>query len=348
MSSADINSQEYWNGRFDKDWESNLGKEQSRFFANVALDNMPPWLRSMANQQDWTVCDWGCAQGDGTDVLASHFARERVTGIDFAESAVEKARASYPGLRFEAQDWIAADGGDESFNIVFSSNTLEHFVDPFGVLAKLFEHAEQCVVLALPYRELNRISEHFFTFTAENIPLIANSDWTLAHSAVVDCRGMNPTYWHGDQIILVYVNRIWAQSRLTLADGSLISEPMIAPADLMSEKLDVLRADSQRLAGEIATIKIQLEEQAQRQLQEEAKQHALQQQQLSQAVGRDAERESELQRLSEETQRLIGELRQTQADRDEMEQLLIEIKNSASWRVTGPFRGVSRALRKLF
>ena len=44
MSEMDINSHEYWNGRFERDWESNLGREQSRFFAKVALDNLPVWL----------------------------------------------------------------------------------------------------------------------------------------------------------------------------------------------------------------------------------------------------------------------------------------------------------------
>lgn len=345
MTSTDINSQDYWNGRFDQDWEANLGKEQSRFFAHVALENLPRWMRSVANQQNWTVCDWGCAQGDGTDVLASHFTRERVAGVDFAKSAVEKARAAYPGLRFEAQDWLATDGIDEKFNIVFSSNTLEHFVDPFDVLSKLFQRAEQCVVLALPYRELNRISEHFFTFTAENIPLVANADWTLVHSAVVDCRTMNPTHWHGEQVILVYANRDWAR-KLTLADGSLMSDAPAVPVDLVSGKLDLITADNQRLGNEILAIKAQLEEQLQ--LQEQSQQLA---QATAHSVELSAERYAELGRLSAErnaeVERLSAERRQIEADRDEMAQMLAEIKESASWRITKPFRAVSRSLRKV-
>ena len=78
MSEMDINSHEYWNGRFERDWESNLGREQSRFFAKVALDNLPVWLTAAVKNGNWSV-RLGCAQGDGTAVLADFFARNRVT-----------------------------------------------------------------------------------------------------------------------------------------------------------------------------------------------------------------------------------------------------------------------------
>lgn len=315
MTSTDINSQDYWNGRFETDWESNLGKEQSRFFARVALDHLPEWLRGAANQEAWKICDWGCAQGDGTDVLASYFPRERVTGIDFAEAAVEKARAAYPGIRFEPQDWIANDAIEERFSMIFSSNTLEHFHDPFEVLAKLFKRADCCAVLALPYRELSRISEHFFTFTAENIPLVANGDWMLVHAQAVDCRPMEPTYWHGDQVILVYVNRTWAQSKkLALADGLLNSDTPTIPADVTGFKIDMLRAENETLAKSVDSVKAQLEEQ----LKEQAA--------LIEA------RAADLQRLLDDRQRLA-------AERDALAQELAAIKSSRSWRyAAGLFR----------
>jgi hypothetical protein len=321
LTSTDINSQDYWNGRFETDWESNLGKEQSRFFARVALDTLPAWLRSAANQDGWTVCDWGCAQGDGTDVMASYFSREHVIGVDFAEAAVEKARAAYPSVRFEAQDWIAHDDVNEKFSMIFSSNTLEHFHDPFTVLSKLFNHAEHCVVLALPYRELSRISEHFFTFTPENIPLVADEDWVLAYARAVDCRPMEPTYWHGDQVILVYVNRAWAQAKkLALADGLLGAEtPPLPLEDLTSAKIDLLRSENALLADELSALKVQLE------------QHFSQQAALNQA------READVQRLDEER-------RQLAAERDAMAKELSEIKSSNSWRMMSPMRN----LRKKF
>jgi len=248
MSNASINSQTYWNDRFDQDWESNLGREQSRFFAKVAVDNMPEWLKSLARAEGWSICDWGCAQGDGTEVLADYLAPATMTGVDFAEAAIEKARATYGRLRFETQDWVADPAVAEQFDAVFSSNTLEHFSDPFSVLAQLFRRATRCVILALPYRELIRVSEHFYTFTGENIPLIPDPEWSLVHGAAVDCRAMEPTYWQGEQVLLVYGRRDWvAEVGLALGDAYMQADTPVqstAMADLtariaeLSEKLE--------------------------------------------------------------------------------------------------------------
>lgn len=313
MSDTDINSQNYWNGRFEKDWESNMGKEQSRFFAKVALENLPAWLRSVAGKDGWTICDWGCAQGDGTDVIASHFARERVTGIDFAESAVKKARHAYPGIRFEAQDWLASSKVDGKYSLIFSSNTLEHFEDPFKVLDTLFQRAEQCVVLALPYRELDRISEHFFSFTPENIPLIAHTDWILVHARALDCREMSPTYWHGDQIILVYAKRSWVESsNLVLADCFLNADTADTNDARNRRELDALRQENSLLSNSVAEIKLLLDKQA---------------------------------RLQVEIQ---AENRQLEIANKELIVELTKIKASSSWRLTGPFRLLASGLRKVF
>lgn len=325
MTSTNINSHDYWNSRFDNDWESSLGKEQSRFFAHVALANMPNWVRSMANQEKWTICDWGCAQGDGTDVLGGYFYREGITGIDFAESAVEKARATYPGLRFEAQDWLKNGNGYEKFDLVFSSNTLEHFVDPFSVLEKLFQRAKQCVVLALPYRELNRIPEHFFTFTAENIPLIAAPDWILIHSAVVDCRTMDPTYWAGEQIILVYVNRERAAAnKLALADAALTSNAMPTLMDPTPE-LVALRTDSERIGEDISTIKTELLDLSKRWVE---------------ITTKSSEKELEIQRMTAERTQLA-------ADCEEIKEQLMAMERSISWRITSPFRAVAAGIKRI-
>ena len=259
MSEMDINSHEYWNGRFDRDWESNLGREQSRFFAKMALDNLPVWLTAAVKNDNWSVCDWGCAQGDGTVVLADFFARNRVTGIDFAESAVAKARAAYPAVHFDAQDWLRGDGQHEKFDLVFSSNTLEHFSEPFNIIQDLFRHAEHSVVLTLPYRELDRIAEHFYTFLSENIPMMPNPDWLLGYAKVIDCRSMDPTYWHGEQIILVYVKKIWMESKgLVLADFLGDDIAISIDAAETSCRLQAAHVENVRLVDEVAKMQAAL------------------------------------------------------------------------------------------
>ncbi|HIE4032816.1 TPA: glycosyltransferase [Pseudomonas aeruginosa] len=215
-----INSDAYWDSRFVEDWESFQGPAQSRFFARLAIENLPRWLIDQLQRQPLTLCDWGCAQGDGTDVWASYVDSDRITGIDFSSVAVDQALKRYPAIRFLNEDWLAAQPGEQSvFDVVFSSNTLEHFHKPHAVLKSLCSRATKALVLALPYRELDRHHEHFYTFLPDNIPTAINGGFKLVWSRVVDCRQISNTLWGGDQIVLVYANSDWTDAlRLTLRD----------------------------------------------------------------------------------------------------------------------------------
>jgi GT2 family glycosyltransferase/glycosyltransferase involved in cell wall biosynthesis len=223
MNSNEINSQIYWDGRFKEDWEQFGGPEQSRFFSNIALQNIPDWLLNEVKEKKLTIADWGCAQGDGTSILAEYVASVQIAGVDFSEAAIQIARKRYPDIDFLAENWL-----DPSFNsnlkydVVFSSNTLEHFHQPFDVLNKIATHAKKVLILALPYRENQRIDEHFFTFAPDNIPSLIQKKFQLVWSRVINCKDIPAGYWPGEQIILIFIDSEWLESlNLKLSDISL-------------------------------------------------------------------------------------------------------------------------------
>jgi len=172
-----MNSDAYWNRRFSDNWEAFEGPRQSRFFAQLAVDNLPAWLFEQVRRQELSVVDWGSAQGDGTDVLASYVDSKQLVGVDFSDVAIEQAARRYPAIRFLNENWLGSgDENIDSYDIVFSSNTLEHFHRPYEVLEALIARARKAVVLALPYRELERIDEHFYSFLPNNVPLGLNKN----------------------------------------------------------------------------------------------------------------------------------------------------------------------------
>ncbi|MBU9548144.1 glycosyltransferase [Burkholderia multivorans] len=204
MNDIEINSKEYWDMRFRTDWESNSGREQSRYFARLAVDHFPDWLIQIARAKQLTWCDWGCAEGDGTDVLAELLGGDRLCGIDFSAPAIEQAQRAYPHITFHVEDWLAQNEPRCLYDIVFSSNTLEHFHDPGATLRRVLLRARECVVLLLPYREFDRHPEHHHTFLSSNIKFAPTSEFVLAHSAVINTANDTPSYWGGLQILLVY------------------------------------------------------------------------------------------------------------------------------------------------
>ena len=313
MDEQHVNSRGYWDRRFALDWEASQGREQSRFFAKLALEHLPAWFFTLARAQRLTFCDWGCAEGDGTDVLGSYFGRDRVCGIDFSNNAVEKARSRYLDLEFLAEEWLTEGASNKTYDVVFSSNTLEHFKRPYEVLHRLSMHADKCIVLLLPYREFDRLIEHEYTFVAENIPCVPVSEFALAHSQAIDTSGMVPTYWSGQQILLIYARaKFLRESGLTLADLRIQDKP---ESQMAERKLwEVERALVDR-DGQITH--------------------------LDQLV---AERDKRIAGLNEaitESDKRIAGLNETIAGRNKHIEAIV---NSWSWKLTRPLRSVGRTV----
>lgn len=200
---TNVNSELYWDKRFKEDWEVKGGEEQSTFFGKLAVENFPEWFTRITRKEQYSICDWGCAEGAGTNVLKGFFSNNKIVGVDFSIEAIRRAKIKYPDIAFEVKDFLKEAGS--SFDILFSSNTLEHFEAPWEVFDKLLKHANKFVVLLLPFREYERIPEHFVSFDFQSTPFIRNK-WTLIHSSVIDAREEKQSYWHGDQILLIFAN----------------------------------------------------------------------------------------------------------------------------------------------
>jgi len=142
-----INSRDYWNDRFKKDWEEKGGKEQTTFFSKIALLSVPKSFWEMVAANKLTVLDWGCAEGQGTEILRKRLKTE-VYGLDFSRIAINKARKINPQSKFHCgtlEEW------DKKFNIIFSSNCLEHFKNPTKILETYFKYEKDYVFLMVPF-----------------------------------------------------------------------------------------------------------------------------------------------------------------------------------------------------
>jgi SAM-dependent methyltransferase len=319
------NSASYWNTRFANNWESCGGPSQSKFFARLALDHLPHWLLMVIRRQSLTLVDWGCAQGDGTDVWASYIDTEQLTGVDFSSIAIEQATQRYPAIRFINEDWLAGESGNpQVFDVVFSSNTLEHFHKPYDILCTLCHRAKKSIVLVLPYQEMDRIDEHFFSFLPENLPLVLPNGFRLAWSRVVDVHQLAGTLWGGDQIILVYAEPRWLDNlELTLSDCR------IEQSD-RSTQIKQLNASLAERDGQIANLTQTIAE------------RDGQIANLTQAI---AKRDGQIANLTQAIAKRDGQianLTQAIAERDGQ---ITRLLSSKSWQLTKPLRFLGRLLR---
>lgn len=336
MDNPAINSKAYWDHRFETDWEDNRGREQSRFFARVAIENLPDWLKSYVITHHLVICDWGCAEGDGTDILASYFGQQQVVGVDFSTVAIERARRYHPHLNFSVEDWLEAeDPNPRQYDIIFSSNTLEHFSNPQSVLEKLSARAKKMVVLMVPFREFERIAEHQYTFLPENIRVAPSPDLILLYTAVIDTANLSPSFWAGEQIVLVYGRTDWVVRTglgLSHAQIDVHLSQALTERDARIAKLKQIAEDHER-ALQALTAQVVEREQAIEVLSAQLADRERAVQQLSAQL---AEREQTNEKLQAEVQNLryrVVELEQAFTNyRADKEIYIAQLRDRLSWK----------------
>jgi glycosyltransferase involved in cell wall biosynthesis len=330
-----------------------LGREQSRFFYTIALRELPRWLTEAIRRERLSVCDWGCALGDGTDLLSNAWDTP-VTGVDFSDVAIEDAKKNYQRPQFVAHDFTASTEGAPHFDIVFTSNTLEHFSDPWDVAHRLAELAGKALIIMVPFEEFVRHKEHETTFLATNVPVVIGS-FHLCHATIIDCVNEPETQWPGQQIILTYITRDFS-ARLRLALADLQTDTSLQLRHLRGElqahqtarEQEILQLASriEQLAGERDFLVSNLKR-SEQELASEERRRATAELLASSERGKARELQQRLNTQREEVAQMVAELEQLRveaSDRNYWEARARSLEDSTSWRVTSGARALKTAV----
>lgn len=198
-----LNSPQYWNERFLTDWAARGGQKQTTFFAHLAKEMLPSWFVTAVRDARMSIYDYGCAFGDALPVLRSAFPNAVIKGGDVAPVALAVARCVHPEYGFEL---LSAEGdGDFLADVVYCSNTLEHFADWHIRLEKIARRTHEFCVVLVPFRESEpREPEHAVAFDYGTVPLRLKNDFQLLHLATVDASARTPSFWSGEQLLAIY------------------------------------------------------------------------------------------------------------------------------------------------
>jgi teichuronic acid biosynthesis glycosyltransferase TuaH len=229
MENGIVNSKEYWDNRFNTDWEKNLGREQTKFFAKLLVLSLPEKLISIIKRKSFSILDWGCAEGDAINIFSDKFLSNDVSGLDFSEAAIARAKKNYPNNNYYAG---SLNDIDKKFDVIITSNCLEHFEKPFDIVHELVKYTKECLIIMVPFREADMIAEHFVTFDYSNFPLFLDG-FTLLSARLVDTSSEDSSFWSGKQFLLAYVNvnsTVISELDITL-DDFLLSSGYIEESD---------------------------------------------------------------------------------------------------------------------
>lgn len=133
-------------------------------------------------------------------MLAAHFPRAKIVGVDFAGSAIEKAQKKFPSLNFyQANLQDLADSWDATFLV----NVLEHFEHPIFMLRKVLGRTNKLSIIMVPFREQGRHPEHCVSFDEDSFPSSLDG-FNLVYQRVIDTSCYPRTLWPGKQLLAIY------------------------------------------------------------------------------------------------------------------------------------------------
>jgi hypothetical protein len=361
MTDFEVNSADYWESRFERDWAQTQGCEQTSYFARILLDHLPSWLEDEIRTNGLSLCDWGCAEGEAVEAFRTHFPQSRIRGIERSHNALRKARYKFGTEYFIGHDVLTAPL-PATFDVLAASNVLQYFQTPWPVLRTLGVHAARHLLMLVPYREENRAPEHLYTFDDATIATRIDPDFLLSSSKVIDCSGHPGGNSPGSQILLVYSrSQYFPHSRATFDAGvaeTAAAIPSVAGSEealprefaRVTAALESRDAELRKLAGREAALHSDVQYW---QTRAAALGKQLEQQAAIQADLRAGQQrlEEEAARLSASEKRLAAEnpLLSSRANTSAYEaaalrRLVTELQSSLSWRITAPLRFLTKPL----
>lgn len=196
----EINSNKYWDKRFEGDWSNMDGEYQTKMFAKMLLDNLPFWLENELRIESKSVCDAGCALGQLLEEWHNKFPNSKCSGFDFSKTAVDTASKKYKDFKFFQQDIRKLN---KSYDTVICSNVLEHFKDSFDIAEVLVKNVKEDLIIMVPFEQYDYSVEHENFFDLNSFPLVLG-DAYLSYIKIIDARKIENTPWYGKQIVVIY------------------------------------------------------------------------------------------------------------------------------------------------
>jgi 2-polyprenyl-3-methyl-5-hydroxy-6-metoxy-1,4-benzoquinol methylase len=98
-----------------------------------------------------TLLDAGCGEGFVTDILQTKLPNAQITGFDVLEDSVKLAQLRNPRAKVSTGDIYNIEQPDDSFDVVYCFEVLEHLHEPDRALAELARVARGYVVLSVPH-----------------------------------------------------------------------------------------------------------------------------------------------------------------------------------------------------
>ncbi|MBO5037963.1 MAG: class I SAM-dependent methyltransferase [Alphaproteobacteria bacterium] len=197
------NDKDYWEKQFSNCIERKMKLAQAKFFYNVFKKIFPESLRNELNKNEYICCDFGCGLGNFTNNLYEMFPKFEICGVDYSKNAISYAQKHFPKVHFLN---LELNNLKNKYDVVVTSNTLEHFSNPDEIMKELLTHTKKFFMILVPYEEYERYQEHLFTFERSFFK-DSFENFELIFLKSIDLSSVFNTMWLGKQVLAVYKSK---------------------------------------------------------------------------------------------------------------------------------------------
>lgn len=145
ISPENVNTEAFWESYMKNHWDQNMGRRQSQLFAHYFLETIRLPVEAR------TLLDVSCAMGDALPEIHRRYPHLQLFGHDVSQTAIAEAHKAYGGLAtFRVAGFQELR---EHFDIIYCSNTLEHFEGYLDIAHHLLGFCDWLYV-QVPFKEL--------------------------------------------------------------------------------------------------------------------------------------------------------------------------------------------------
>lgn len=104
------------------------------------------------------ILDVGCGIGFVTNEIHKKFRDKKIEGIDIDEKKIQKAKSKFSEIKFSVGSIFSIPKVDNSYELVVSTETLEHLEKPEKALLEITRVSKKYIIVSVPREPYFRIA----------------------------------------------------------------------------------------------------------------------------------------------------------------------------------------------
>lgn len=141
-------SKQWWNNEFKKgcNWEDGIdGNIQTKLFSDMVFGLINPTIKKDIANLDNSFVDFGCAYGQGLEMLFRLNQTIEAVGVDFSDLAVTQAKINYPNNDF----YTDISQIKKEIDLIYASQIVG--VNQKNLINYLTENSNNYVIILRPF-----------------------------------------------------------------------------------------------------------------------------------------------------------------------------------------------------